>query len=539
MHRLLEKVKRFPDKPGVYIFREKSGKVIYVGKANSLKKRVSSYFGASMQKKAYSIVNRASDVEYIITAGELGALLLENNLIKKYRPRYNVLLRDDKQYPYIKITLNEEWPRILIVRKIEDDGAAYFGPYRGQTARDIIKMFKRLLQLRWCKNFKKRNEPCFYYHLKKCLGPCIGEVQKQEYMKIVNEAVDFLEGKLEVIIEKLKVDMDAASHEQEYEKAARLRDRIRAFERMLEHQDVLTTEKIDRDVVAFIALETKAMFLVLQIRKGKLIGRESYFIADNKGEEESSLFSSVFAQYYTSVPRIPDEIVIDPVYKKLKVLTQTLLNIKGKGVKLVFPSSGTNLRVYNIARTNVNYLLEQNLKLKTGIVESLSELQKIIGSTKLPERIEAFDISTIMGKETVGSMVVFEEGAPCKSDYRKFKIYLKAKADDVTSMKEVINRRYSGSLTKNLPLPDMIVVDGGIPQVSAARVAVRGTTAEGIPIIGLAKKMEQIYFIGKRNPLTLPRRSPALKLLQRIRDEAHRFAIAYHKLRRKKAMLEE
>ncbi|MFC1560250.1 excinuclease ABC subunit UvrC, partial [Candidatus Margulisiibacteriota bacterium] len=334
---LQRKVKTFPDKPGVYIFKEKSGKVIYVGKAKSLKKRASSYFKPSPDTKVSLIISRAHSIEYIITSNELEALLLESNLIKKHKPRYNVLLRDDKQYPYVKITLNEEWPRVLIVRKIEDDGAAYYGPYVGRTARDIIKMFKRLLQLVWCKKFKMRKEPCFYYHLDKCLAPCIGDISKKEYMNIVNEAIDFLDGKVEVTIDKLKKEMQIASEAQQYERAAALRNKIRAFERVLESQEVLTAKKEDKDVASLTMLESKALFLVLQIRGGKLIGRESYFIGNSKGENEVSLLFSTIIQYYTSLPKIPPEIVVKPGFKDISTLRKILTRLKRGSVKLVSP----------------------------------------------------------------------------------------------------------------------------------------------------------------------------------------------------------
>jgi len=535
--RIRDKVRSFPNRPGVYLFKEKSGKVLYVGKANSLIKRVSSYFKAGADVKVSSILSRATDIDFIITSNELEALLLESNLIKKYRPRYNIILRDDKQYPYIKVTLNEEWPRVLIVRKIEDDEAAYFGPYMGQTARNAIKMFKRLLQLRWCKKFKKRKEPCFYYHLKKCLAPCVGGTSRDEYMKVVNEAIEFLNGNLEGMIDKLKKEMQAASDAQDYEKAAFIRNRIRAFEGVLEKQEVLTTKKEDKDVVALAKLENKGMLLVLQIRGGKLVGKESYFIRDDKGESEDSLLYHSVIQYYTSLPKIPPEIVVKQKLPGLVTLQKAISKIKGANTIFVTARKGSDQKLYSMAEVNADYLLEQNMKLKAGMVESLHELKRILQIEKLPGRIEAFDISTIMGKETVGSMVVFIEGEPYKSDYRKFKVKIEGKPDDVSSIREVIRRRYTGSLLKSLPMPDLIIVDGGKPQVSAARMAVASTQAQDIAMAGLAKRLEEIYVPGKRSPLVLPRRSPALKLLQRIRDEAHRFAITYHRLRRKKAML--
>ena len=516
-----------PNKPGVYLIKDRSGKIIYIGKAISIAKRIRAHF-RSDSKLAPHIAN----IDYIVTSTELEALILEAVLIKKHHPRYNVLLRDDKQYPYIKLTMNEEWPSISLVRKIVDDGAKYFGPYRGQTVRDIFKMVKRLFKIRWCKSFKKRNQPCFYYHMGKCLAPCARNVPRQQYLKATKDVELFLEGKYDSAIKKLGSEMAQASQNRDYEEAAAIRDRLKLFKKFSEEQKVVTTDQKDKDVFFVATLRNSALALVLEIRSGKLTGKQSYFIKDTKLEEENIL-TSLMVQYYTGATYVPDEIIADGG-KNRSILEKAMTKLKGSKVRINIPRSRKDRGLLSMAEENSNYALQQNLKLEGKIYDSLFDLKRYLKLNRIPYRVEAFDISTTMGVETVGSMVVFEGGLPLISDYRKFKVAPGRKANnDVAGIRNVVMRRYAGKLSSQLPQPDLVLIDGGIGQLNAAKPFV----PKGATVIALAKKLEEIYLTGSKMPIRLPMDSPALKLLRRIRDEAHRFAITFHRKRRTARML--
>ena len=519
--------KDLPHKPGVYLLKDKSGKIIYVGKANSIAQRVKAHFRPDSK-----LAGRVFDMDYIVTTNELEALLLEAVLIKKHQPRYNVLLRDDKQYPYIKLTMNEEWPSILMTRKIADDGARYFGPYRSQTVRDIFKIVKRLFQIRWCRTFKKKSQPCFYYAMGKCLAPCSKNITKEEYLAAVKDIELFLEGKYEAAIEKLTAEMAEASKEKDYEMAAAIRDRLKLFKRIGEEQKVVSSDKKDKDIFMVSTFQNSALALILEVRGGKLTGKQTYFIKDLKLEEENIL-TSLMVQYYSSAAYVPGEIISEAGENR-PMIEMALTKLKGANVKVSEPRSGKDKGLLEMARENSNYALQQNLKLQGSLYEPLFDLKKFLDMDRIPYRIEAFDISTTMGVETVGSMVVFEGGLPLKSDYRKFKVAVETKMNnDVAGIRNITGRRYTGSLSKELALPDLVLIDGGLGQLNAAKPNIPA----GIKVIALAKKLEEIYTTGSRTPLRLKMGSPALKLLQRVRDEAHRFAITFHRKRRAKKML--
>ncbi len=515
-----------PDKPGVYLIKDRSGRVIYVGKAISIAKRIPAHFRPDSK-----LAGHIADVDYIVTTNELEALILEAVLIKKYHPRYNVLLRDDKQYPYIKLTINEEYPRILMVRKIDNDGAKYFGPYMSQTVRDMFKVVKRLFLIRWCKEFKKRPQPCFYYHMGKCLGPCAREVSREEYLKNVKDVELFLDGKYGSAIGKLRSEMKEASENKEYEAAARARDKLRMFEKFSEEQKIVTSDKKDKDVFSLVTGGNSALVLILEIRGGKLTGKDSYYIKDVKLDEKDLLSSSV-VQYYSSAAYVPEEIIIN-AGKDKDILEKALTELRKKKAKVVIPASGNPLGLYKMALENANYQFQQRMKAEGYISDALFDLKRSLGLKHLPYRIEAFDISTTMGVETVGSMVAFEGGLPLKSDYRKFKVAPGRKANnDVAGIRNVVMRRYTGKLSSQLTAPDLVVIDGGMGQLNAARPFI----PKGAAVLGLAKKLEEIYLPGKKTPVRLKMSSPALKLLRRVRDEAHRFAITFHRKRRAKKM---
>lgn len=520
---------QLPSKPGVYLIKDRSGKTIYIGKAISISKRIRSHFQADSKLAPY-----IHDVDYIVTSNELEALILEANLIKKFKPRFNILLRDDKQYPYLKISFNEEWPRLLLVRKIEDDGAKYFGPYRGQTARDIIKTVKRLFQIRWCKNFKSKQQACFYSHMGKCMAPCAGKVTKEQYLKPIKDIELFLEGKYDIAIDKLKTEMAQASGNREYELAARIRDRIRMFKAMYEEQKVVTSDKKDRDVFAMQLFGSSALALVLEVRQGKLIGKQSYFIKNIKLADESILKDTMM-QYYSSAAYIPGEIIADIKKNEKGLMENALTKLKSSKVNIKLPTSGISKGLLKMAQENAKLILEQRLKAEGDIYNCLLDLKNMLGLEDLPYRIEAFDISTTMGVEAVGSMVVFEDGAPYKQDYRKFRIRWTKKMNDVAGIYEIVKRRYELSLARELPLPNLILIDGGLPQLGAARKA----APKGIAIAALAKKLEEVYLPRWKNPLRTDKDVPAMKMLRRIRDEAHRFAITFHRKRRTSRMLSD
>lgn len=418
MSSLKEKLNGLPAKSGVYLFKDKKGEIIYVGKAKSLRRRVASYFKPKPGLKTSILLDRLYDIDYVITASELDALLLEDELIKKYKPRYNVALRDDKAYPFVKLTVNEEWPRLLLARRKESDGALYFGRYQGGMVRAVISLIKKLLPIRWCKEspLKMRRQPCLYYHIGSCSAPCIGNISHEDYLALVGSVIQVLEGKMDKAIDGLTAEMAKASAKQDFEQAAFLRDKIEMLEKMME----------------------------------------------------------------------------------------------GKG---------------NLARTPSPRLLSE-----------VAELQKALKLEQQPMRIECFDISNIQGSNIVGSLVTFLGGLPLKKDYRRFKVQsLKGKPNDVQAIYEVVFRRYSGSLAKKMELPDLVMVDGGLAQANAAERALAAAEVDR-PVIGLAKREEEIYRPGRSQPLRLPREAAALRLLMRIRDEAHRFAIAFHRAKRQKTL---
>lgn len=540
--KLRKKLKLLPNKPGVYIFKSKVGKVIYVGKAKSLKKRVNSYFTKPPSSpKVSSILEKLANIEYIVTSSELEAIILESNLIKKYWPRYNVILRDDKQYPYLKLTVNEEWPRLILVRRIEKDGARYFGPYSGGMVREMIRLIKRLFPIRWCKEtpMKMRKQPCMYFHIRKCVGPCIRETTRQRYMRLCDEIITLLEGRLDETAKILRKEMQEASERLEFERAKAFRERAKTVERMAEGQKVVSSDLKDRDVVAFSRIGDKACAMVFQIRKGKLVGREMFFPTESRGVSVVELMTNVALQYYTDAAFIPPEIILQYPIEKPLVFKKWLSKQAGRKVSLEVQRKGRKQELVSMAEENARILLERKALSEAAPTEAsgVTELKEKLNLSVFPVRIEAFDISNISGKDIVGSMVAFVSGAPYKRDYRRFEVRTVKKQNDVSAIYEVVRRRYSGSLSKELGLPDLILIDGGIGQVRAGNKALQQAGIFHIPIVGLAKRFEDIYFPHRTSPIKLRKESKALQLLQRVRNEAHRFALAYHKLKRKKKLI--
>lgn len=552
---LIERVKGLPDRPGVYVMKDSSGRVIYVGKASSLRNRVRSYFqsSAGLSKRIQVLIDRIADFEYIVTDSEVEALILENNLIKKHRPGFNVRLRDDKTYPFIKITLAEDFPRVIVTRRVEPDGSRYFGPYTDVGAmRETLRFLRRLFAIRSCsreisETKPRKMRPCLNYHIKQCLSPCSGRISKEAYMQLVNRIILFLEGHQDEVVRSLKEEMQAASDALDFERAASIRDAVRAIERVAERQKVVLASSSDIDVIGYFRDEGDACALVFFVRSGKLMGRERFFISDTVEVSDSEILTAFIKQYYSEASFIPDEVLLPMKPHDEEAISMWLREKKGRKVSIRVPKRGDKKQLVSMATDNARLSLEEE-KLKAmqdAMVKdaALLELKEVLELPRLPRRIEAFDISTIQGSHAVGGMVVFESGRPVKSAYRRFKIKTVDGQDDYGMMHEIISRRYRRIVeqggTRN-QVPDLIIIDGGRGQLNAGLRALAQVGAEDIPTISLAESHELIFVDGRDEPIALPEDSKALLLLRRIRDEAHRFAVSYHRqLRTKRSMLSE
>ncbi len=527
-----EKLKLLPESPGVYIMKDAQGNVIYVGKAVVLKNRVRQYFQRNKghTPKVRAMVARIADFETIMTSSEVEALILECNLIKKHRPKYNISLKDDKSYPYVKVTLQEEYPRVFMTRKIGKDGSRYFGPYTNVTAvHESLKLLRRLFPLRSCKQMGER--PCLEYHIKRCLAPCTGKVDKDEYRDMIRAICLFLEGRTENVEKELESRMRAAAEEFRFELAARLRDQLAAVRKVAEKQNIVTGSG-DQDAVGMARSELGACVQIFFIRDGMMTGREHFLLRGSEEETDEALLAAFLQQYYHQAVFVPREVLLPLGLEEAGLIEDWLTERKGARVQVFVPQRGTKRDLVKMAAGNAGkYLSDEAAKLQRANEQTLGaveELGRYLGLRDLPNRMECFDISHIQGSETVASMVVFEGGLPKKSDYRRFKIRsAEGKPDDFKSMREVTERRY-GKLTKD-ELPDLIVIDGGMGQLSSALEIIRGAGHTDVPVVGLAKQFELIFVEGSQDPVELPRHSQALYLIQRIRDEAHRFAITYHR----------
>ena len=540
-----EKLKLLPDKPGVYIMKNAEGRIIYVGKAIVLKNRVRQYFqsGKNHTPKVRAMVSHIADFEIIMTASEVEALILECNLIKKHRPRYNISLKDDKSYPYVKVTLQEDFPRVFITRRILKDGARYFGPYTNATAvHESLKLLRRLFPLRTCKHLQER--PCLEYHIKRCLAPCAGKVEKGDYDAMIRAVLLFLEGRTEDVERELQLRMEQAAENFHFEIAARLRDQLLAVRKVAEKQNIVTGSG-DQDAIGLARSEIGVVVQVFMIRGGKMIGREHFLLQGSEDESDGQVLAAFLQQYYHRATFIPREILLplEIPQTEQELLEKWLSAKKQKAkVQLILPQRGTKKDIVDMAASNAEkYLHDEAARIKQANDQTLGaveELGRYLGLPKPPDRMECFDISHNQGSETVASMVVFEGGLPKKSDYRRFKIQsTEGKPDDFLSMREVTTRRYV-----DLPeeeLPDLIIIDGGKGQLSSALEIIRNVAGHmHVPVVGLAKQFELVFIEGNPEPVVLPRHSQALYLIQRIRDEAHRFAITYHrKLRGKRNLV--
>jgi len=540
-----EKLKLLPDSPGVYIMKDARGKIIYVGKAIVLKNRVRQYFQSSRNQapKVRAMVSHVADFETIMTANEVESLILEANLIKKHRPRYNIRLKDDKSYPYVKVTVQEEYPRVFITRRVLRDGARYFGPYTNVTAlRDSLKLLKRLFPLRTCRTMPDR--PCLEYHIKRCLAPCVGKVGEEDYRAMIHAVLLFLEGRTDDVERELEHRMALAAEAYHFETAARLRDQLTAVRKAAERQNIVTGAG-DQDALGMARSAAGVCVQIFFIRGGKMIGREHFLLRGSEEESDADILRAFLEQYYNQATFVPREVLLPHAIDDAAraIIEQWLSEKKGGGkVALLTPQRGTKHDLVMMATGNAEkFLADEETRRSLADEQTLGaveELGRYLGLKKPPHRMECFDISHNQGQETVASMVVFEGGMPKKSDYRRFKIKsAEGKPDDFLSMREVTTRRYVG-----LPedeLPDLIIIDGGKGQLSSALEIIRNEAGhKDVPVVGLAKQFELIFTEGQSEPVELPRRSQSLYLVQRIRDEAHRFAITFHrKLRGKRNLV--
>jgi excinuclease ABC subunit C len=543
---ITEQIKGLPARPGVYLFKDAGGDIIYVGKAASLKHRVGSYFGTGQKlaPKIRRMVGKIADLEYFVTASEQEALILELNLIKRHHPRYNVRLKDDKTFPYLKIDLAEDWPRVHITRRLEEDGGRYFGPFASaKSIRQTLRLLKGIFPFRSCSKPITGSDarPCLEYHIGNCLAPCIGAVSRQEYAEVIRQVVLFLEGKQERVVKKLKTQMERAAEKMDFEKAARLRDQIQAVEQVVEGQRIAARVRGEQDVIAFEGDRDQACVQVFFIRGGKLIGRESFLLRGTSDEAPGQIMAGFIKQFYASAPHIPPLLLLQHPAEDATVLQDWLSGKRGSRVIIQSPRRGSKKELVGIVAENARQGLEQ-LKIKQlasprALSAALEEIQRELDLPRLPARIEGYDISDIQGAAAVGSLVVFEQGRPKPAHYRRFRIKTVSGVDDYAMLSEVLKRRFKhGDQASDswAVMPDLVLIDGGKGQLSAALAAMREVGADSIPAAGLAKENEEIFVPGRSKPIVLPRSSPGLQLLQRLRDEAHRFALGYHQRVRRK-----
>lgn len=561
MFNIDEELKKLPDKPGVYIMKNKDGEIIYVGKAISLKRRVRQYFGSPKNNppKVNALVKNIYEFEYIIVDNEVEALILEANLIKKHKPKYNILLRDDKQYPYIKVTTNEKYPRVIKTRNVLKDGSKYFGPYpSGYAVNDTIDIIRNLYPIRTCNQDIEKNQgktrPCLNYYIGRCLGPCQGNVFESKYMEMIDEIIMFLNGKEDKLIEVIEDKMKKASEDLNFEDAARYRDQVKSLNIVLEKQKIVTTNLIDQDIIGMARGIDEVCIQVFFVRAGKIIGREHFILSDTFNEERKEILSSFIKQFYLGTAYVPKEIFIEEEVEDMEAISKWLSGKRGSKVIFRVPKRGEKSELMEMVKKNAENMLSQYgdklLSQQRENEKTLKEIKEAMDLIEMPYRIEAYDISNISGVNPVGSMVVFEHGESKKSDYRRFKIQSVNTPDDYKSMEEIIRRRFiRGIKERELIMeskievkgfsnfPDLIMIDGGKGQVNVALGVLR-ELGLNIPVCGLVKddfhKTRGIIY--NNEEINLDENSLGFRLIYRIQEEAHRFAISYHRSLRSKKM---
>jgi len=555
---LEEQLRALPPSPGIYLFKDKQDRVIYVGKAATLSSRVKSYFAvsSSLSSKVQRLVANVDRLDFVVTKSEQEALVLECNMIKKYRPRYNVRLKDDKTFPYLKVTINEDWPSVYVTRRLQADGARYFGPFASAgSVRKTLRLIKKIFPFRSCRKHIDGTDkrPCLNYYIHRCLGPCIGAVSREEYREVINQVILFLAGKQEQVLRELNSKMEAAAQRLQFEKASVLRDQIRAIENVIEGQKTAIALKGEQDVIALAQDEGQAYVEVFFIRNSKLTGRDHFVMEGVEDELPSQVMASFAKQYYASASYVPPVILLQYPVDELPTLTKWLQKQRGGAVKVQAPRRGLKKQLVSMVAENANNGLllakAEQLNLAT-LTSGLQELRDKLGLPRIPTRIESYDISDIQGALAVGSMVVLERGLPKTTHYRRFRIRAVPGIDDYAMMQEMLRRRFKRAVVARSDsdeamsqkgswaiMPDLILIDGGKGHLNAALAVRRELGIDSIPIASLAKENEEVFIPGKSEPVDMHRDSPALHILQRARDEAHRFAISYHrKLRRKRGV---
>ena len=531
------KLPHLPDGPGVYLWKGRDGATLYVGKAKRLRSRVRSYFSGDQLEsvKTRHLVNQIADLETIVVPSEAHALILEANLIKEYQPRFNIALRDDKSYPYIKVTIQEPFPRVYVTRRLEDDGAKYFGPYTDVgSMRRALNVVKKIFTVRSC-NYdmpaQMPERPCLDYYIKRCKAPCILAQTQHDYRSMIDEVVLFLSGRPDEVLKRVQERMELASEQLDFERAAELRDVMQHLERMEEPTIVMEVEGADRDVIGYARDGDDACVTVLRIRSGKLLSREQRFLTNIDGEDDGEVMSMFLAGSYVGMQERARQVLLPFDFPDRELIEQSLPDSR-----IHIPQRGPRRELIDLAEQNARHLLEE-LKLASSEADERAgdpvyELGRELGLQRLPRSLVCFDISTAQGTDTVGSSVWFENGRPKRAEYRKFRVKTVEGSDDFASMHEVVRRYFERRKNDEKPMPDLVVIDGGKGQLSAAHAALEELALADRPLISLAKREEEIFIWGREEPLRLSRRSPGLRLLQQARDEAHRFAVTYNRKRR-------
>ncbi len=532
---LQEKLATLPDRPGVYVYRDAKGQVLYVGKAASLRSRVRSYFHESRapDPKTDALVRQIADLEYIVTDNELEALMLEANLVRKHRPRYNIILRDDKHYPFLKLTTDEEFPRLVVARRVQKDGATYYGPFYPATAmRETLRLTRQLFPLRTCaiKIDGRLERPCLQYYIHRCNAPCTGWETREGYAKTVRDVMRFLEGKDEDLALTLSREMEAAAAETKFERAALLRDQIQSLNKVRERQKIISTEQVDQDVVGVVRQGSDACVELFFVRKGRLVGQEAFFFDRVAGWSDGEILSAFVRQFYGKRVTPAPEVLLSEELPEAELVTEWLSSLAGRRVQLHAPQRGAKREFVAMAESNAAIALQNRLLSRENRQQLVQEdLQRALDLAGPPNRIEGYDISHIQGSEQVGSMVVWENGDMKKDSYKRFRIKTMSGADDFGSLEEMLRRRFSRSLEQGTPLPDLVLIDGGRGQLNVGLKVLGELGLDYLPVVALAKQREEVYRGESLEPLLLDPTSVALHTLQKIRDEAHRFAITYHK----------
>ena len=549
--RVENQLKSLPAKPGVYLFRDADGDVLYVGKAKSLRSRVRSYFQRTTdgRPQIQSLPARVEDVEVIVTGSEVEALHLEQNLVKRHRPPFNVRLRDDKSFPYIAVTVEDEYPRVMFTRERHRPGVWYFGPYaNAKKVRETLDVLNRVFRYRPCEGPKPGRHsgiPCLDYHIDRCLAPCVGYVSADDYRRIVDNVIEFLSGDVKPIQRELERQMQEAATEERFEDAARYRNRLFSVQHLVERQAVERQSVGTVDVIGFAAEGDRAVVQIFPLRGGKMVDRHSFHLENVGGQDVTTILESFGLEYYGNAPSVPPQIVVPHESGDLSALAELLSERRGAKVEIRTAERGEKARLQRLADENALHVLTSDLaqgeQRRLRRVEALEQLRETLNLESLPLRIECFDISTAMGQDNVGSMVVFQDGLPKKAHYRKFAIRGQEGMDDFAAMREMVERRFArlanGAATEDYDesfaaTPNLVVVDGGKGQLAAALEAMRGFDLPRVAVIALAKREEEVFVPGRPKPVVLSRHDPGLQLLQRIRDEAHRFAVGFHRQRR-------